>query len=131
MSNAESVSSDSKIHVLETITPQNHAYTYHICWAWYNGSYAMATKPIQFLELHYTMTQFLIITLIPKKTEEHYKVKNCKPLTLLNCDYKIVTKAIANCLNIHLHKLINNDQTGFLKGRFIGENIRLIDSVVN
>ena len=28
-------------------------------------------------------------------------------------------------------KLINNDQTGFLKGRFIGENIRLIDSVIN
>ena len=27
--------------------------------------------------------------------------------------------------------LINNDQTGFLKGRFIGENIRLIDSVIN
>ena len=40
--------------------PQNHAYTYHICWAWYNGSYTMATKPIKFLELHYTMTQFLI-----------------------------------------------------------------------
>ena len=40
--------------------PQNHAYTYHICWAWYNGSYTIATKPIKFLELHYTMTQFLI-----------------------------------------------------------------------
>ena len=26
----------------------------------YNGSYTMATKPIKFLELHYTMTQFLI-----------------------------------------------------------------------
>ena len=37
------------------------AYTYHICRAWYNGSYTMATKPIKFLELHYTMTQFLII----------------------------------------------------------------------
>ena len=24
----------------------------------YNGSYTMATKPIKFLELHYTMTQF-------------------------------------------------------------------------
>ena len=35
-------------------------YTYHICRAWYNGSYTMATKPIKFLELHYTMTQFLI-----------------------------------------------------------------------
>ena len=38
---------------------------------------------------------------------------------------------IANPLKTHLHKLINNDQTGFLKGRFIGENIRLIDSIVN
>ena len=37
------------------------AYTYHICRAWYNGSYTMATKPIKFLELHYTMTRFLII----------------------------------------------------------------------
>ena len=30
-----------------------------------------------------------------------------------------------------LPKLIDNDQTVFLKGRFIGENIRLIDSVIN
>ena len=39
-----------------------HMYTYHICRActWYNGSYTMATKPIKFLELHYTMTQFVI-----------------------------------------------------------------------
>ena len=30
-------------------------------WAWYNGSYAMAAKPINSLELHYIiMTQFLI-----------------------------------------------------------------------
>ena len=66
-----------------------------------------------------------IIKLIPKKSE------NWTPLTLLDCDYKIATKAIANRLKTHLHKLINNDQTDFLKGRFIGENIRLIDSVVN
>ena len=26
---------------------------------------------------------------------------------------------------------LNNDQTGFLKGRFIRENIRLIDSIMN
>ena len=72
-----------------------------------------------------------IIKLIPKKSEELYYIKNWAPLTLLNCDYKIATKAIANRLKTHLHKLISNDQTGFLKGRFIGENIRLIDSVVN
>ena len=72
-----------------------------------------------------------IIKLIPKKSGELYYIKNWRPLTLLKCDYKIATKAIANRLKTHLDKLINNDQTGFLKGRFIGENIRLIDSIIN
>ena len=30
-------------------------------WAQYNGSYTMAVKPINSLELHYSMIQFLII----------------------------------------------------------------------
>ncbi|KAL9975443.1 hypothetical protein ACROYT_G012604 [Oculina patagonica] len=71
------------------------------------------------------------IKLIPKKSEELYYIRNWRPLTLLNCDYKIAAKAIANRLKTHLPKLINNDQSGFIKGRFIGENIRLIDSVIN
>ena len=32
-----------------------------ISWAWYNGSYIMAAKPIKSLKLHYTMILFLII----------------------------------------------------------------------
>ena len=32
-----------------------------------------------------------IIKLIPKKSEELYYIKNWKPLTLLNCDYKIMS----------------------------------------
>ena len=49
----------------------------------------------------------------------------------MNCDYKIAAKAIANRLRNAIPKIINNDQTGFLKGRFIGENIRLTDGVIN
>ena len=30
-----------------------------------------------------------------------------------------------------LAKAINYDQTGFLKKQFIGENIRLLDSIIN
>ena len=47
--------------------PKIHAYAYRICRAWYNGLYTMATKPIRFLELHYTMTQFLINRFIISK----------------------------------------------------------------
>jgi len=72
-----------------------------------------------------------IVKLIPKKDAEPYYVKNWRPISLLNCDYKLATKVVANRLKQVLPKLIDNDQTGFLKGRFIGENIRLIDSVIN
>ena len=33
-------------------------------------------------------------------------------------------KLLQNRFKNFLHKLINPDQTGFMKGRFIGENIR-------
>ena len=72
-----------------------------------------------------------VIKLIPKKDTNPHLIKNWRPLTLLNCDYKIATKAITNRIKSVISQLINNDQTGFLKGRFIGENIRLIDSVIN
>ena len=71
-----------------------------------------------------------IIKLIPKKDAELYFVKNWRPITLLTTDYKIAAKAIANRIKSVLPRLINNDQTGFMKGRFIGENIRLIDSII-
>ena len=71
-----------------------------------------------------------IIKLIPTKDAELYLIKNWRPLSLLNTDYKIAAKAIANRMKLVLPDVINNDQTGFLKGRFIGENVRLIDSVI-
>ena len=66
-----------------------------------------------------------LITLIPKMNKPTNLVKNWRPITLLNCDYKIATKCIASRIKKVLPKLINNDQTGFMKNRFIGENIRL------
>ena len=45
--------------------------------------------------------------------------------------YKIASGAIANRLKGVLHKKINKDQTGFIKGRYIGENTRLIYDIMN
>ena len=41
------------------------------------------------------------------------------------------TKAIANKLKKILPSLIDNDQTGFLKGSCLGENNKLINSIIN
>jgi len=71
-----------------------------------------------------------IIKLIPKKDAEPYLIKNWRPLSLLNCDYKIAAKTIANRFKHVLPNPIDSDQTDFLKERFIGENIRLIDGII-
>ena len=57
------------------------------------------------------------------------KLKRVRTL-LLNSDYKVAAKPIANRLQNVFPKLINSDQTDFLKGRLIGENIRLIDGLI-
>ena len=65
-----------------------------------------------------------------KKDADLNLIKNWRPLTLLNCDYRIATKDIANRIKTFLPKLVSYDQTGFIRDRFIGKNIRLIDSVI-
>ena len=72
-----------------------------------------------------------IIKLVPKEDAEPDLIKNWRSITLLNCGYKMAAKAIANRLKKVIPKLVNCDQTGFTKGRFIGENIRLIDIKIN
>ena len=45
--------------------------------------------------------------------------------------YKIASGCIAERIKLFLDKLIHKDQTGFIKGRFIGENIRLIYDIMH
>ena len=71
-----------------------------------------------------------VITLIPKEDSSLLELGNWRPITLLNDDLKIAAKAIAKRLEPLLPKLIHPDQTGFVKGRYIGENIRLISDVM-
>ena len=58
-------------------------------------------------------------------------LSNWRPITLLNVDYKIASKVIApERIERVLPSLIHPDQTGFLKGRYIGQNIRLISDII-
>ena len=45
-------------------------------------------------------------------------------------DYKIKTKALDTRLKKVFPSIISNSQTGYLEGRFIGENIRQIADVL-
>ena len=53
-----------------------------------------------------------IITLIPKPNKDTALLDNLRPISLLNTDYKILSKVIAKRLEKVLPKVINPDQTG-------------------
>ena len=81
-------------------------------------------------KLSVTQTQG-IITCIPKGDKSREFLKNWRPITLLNVIYKIASDCIAERLKTVLSKLISSDQTGFISGRYIGENTRLIYDIMN
>ena len=64
------------------------------------------------------------ISLIPKKGRDPMLLKNWRPITLLNVDYKILAKIIANRIKLALPQIISGDQTGFMKNRQITTTIR-------
>ena len=72
-----------------------------------------------------------LIRLIPKKSKSLYFLKAWRPLSLLNIDYKIATKALAARLKAVAPHLIKCSQTGYLQGRSIGQNIRLISDLLH
>jgi hypothetical protein len=63
-----------------------------------------------------------LMKLIPKDGDKT-PVKNWRPITLLNVSYKILAKILTNRIENILPKIRNPTQTGFVKGRYILENL--------
>lgn len=72
-----------------------------------------------------------VIVLIPKKDTNRSFIKNWRPISLLNTDYKIVTKAIATRLQSCIGQIIHPNQNGFVAKRYIGENIRTTQDIID
>jgi hypothetical protein len=71
-----------------------------------------------------------VINLIPKGNKDIRRLKNWRPISLLNTDYKILTKTMASRLKKVLPTVIHPDQVAYLKGRYIGQNIRTIIDIM-
>ena len=72
-----------------------------------------------------------IITCISKGDKPKIYMKNWRPISLLNSTYKLASSCIAERIKSVLPSLISNDQSGFIPGRFIGENTRLIYDILH
>ena len=72
-----------------------------------------------------------ILTLLPKKDKDTRYIKNWRPLSLLNTDYKILAKLLAKRLQVALPELISTDQSGCIKKRSTHSNIRSILDIID
>ena len=71
-----------------------------------------------------------IITLMFKSGERE-DIKNWRPITPLNVDYKIVSKILAEKLKRVLPNIISTDRKGFVKGRNIFQGNILLQHIID
>ena len=71
-----------------------------------------------------------IITLLEKQGKDRQFIKNWRPISLLNHDYKILTKALSIRLKKVLPTIIHPNQSAYVEGRYMGDSIRLIQDVM-
>jgi ribonuclease HI/exonuclease III len=64
------------------------------------------------------------------KKKDRAEISNYRPITLLNTDYKLLTKVLALQLIDSIEHMIHPDQTGFIPKRSIFDNIRLAKTII-
>ena len=71
------------------------------------------------------------MSLLLKKDKDPTECSSYRPLSLLNSDLKIFVKLLARRLESHMPKLVNSDQTGFIKMRMEADNVRRLLHIVD
>ena len=88
----------------------------------FNDSYAIGTLP--------DSERIAVMRLIFKKGDED-EMGNYMPISLTNVDYRILAFVLSNRLQNVIPSVINTDQSAYIKGRYMGQNIRLISDIIN
>jgi len=64
------------------------------------------------------------------KKKDPTEISNCRPITLLNMDYKLLTKVLAIQLIDNIEDMVHKDQAGFIPKRSIFNHIRLAKTII-
>ena len=69
--------------------------------------------------------------MIEKDGKDKLLLTNWQPISLINVDTKIFSKCLAVRLIDILPSIIHHNQVAYVKGRFIGEGVRLIEGIMD
>ncbi len=86
-------------------------------------------EPFKVKSLSPTMTQATISVLLTKD-KDPLQCESYRPVSLLCCDYKILSIVLADRLEWVLNRIIHQDQIQFIRGRQLFSNLRRVYNVV-
>ena len=58
-------------------------------------------------------------------------IANYRPISLKNVNYRILAFVLAGRLQKVISLIVSHDQTAYIKNRFMGYNIRLVDDIID
>ena len=114
-------------------SPGNDGFTKEFYLAFFNdlNQYLVDSLNFSLVNGEFSSSQKqAVITLIEKKDRDKRILKNWRPISLINIDVKIASNALALRVRNVMHELVHSDQTAYVKDRYIGESMRIIDDIL-
>lgn len=81
-------------------------------------------------ELDMNRLNYVMLTLIPKEANAT-DLRKFRPIALINCSFKIFSKALNNRLVKICDRLITTNQSAFIKGRYILESVVAAHEIIH
>lgn len=107
--------------------PDGIPYSYYkALWSWVGNiilqAWHFSTRTGQLAPSH----KIPRLKLIPNVRKDLNRIENWRPITLSNIDFKLITKMYSLRLTQALDSVIGHEQTAYIPGRMINENIRAL-----
>ncbi len=72
-----------------------------------------------------------LIVLLEKQGKDRCHLNNWRPISLLNVDYKLLTKVLAHRIKNVLPSIISQSQTGYVMNSSINDSVRLVQDIIH
>ena len=103
---------------------------YQVCWDVVKDDIMALFKAFHQGTLDVQRLNYGIITLLPKVSGAE-KIQQYRPICLLRCPYKLITKVLDRRVAIYANKLISPTQNAFVKGRNIMDGVLSLHEILN
>ena len=103
---------------------------YQVCWDIVKDDIMAMFKAFHQGTLDVQRLNYGVITLLPKVSGAE-KIQQYRPICLLRCPYKLITKILDRRVAVYANKLISPTQNAFVKGRNIMDGVLSLHEILN